>query len=47
MDKPVRRSPEVDLKLDYTGFVINDEFVYGYGLDLKDYDRNLTDILYV
>lgn len=47
LDKPARRSPEVDLKLDYTGFVINDEFVYGYGLDLKDYHRNLTDILYV
>ena len=45
--KPARRNPEVELNLTYTGFVIGDEFVYGYGLDLKEYDRNLTDILYV
>lgn len=47
LDKPSRRNPDVDLTLTYTGFVIGDEFVYGYGLDLKDYERNLTDILYV
>lgn len=47
LDKPGRRNPDVDLTLTYTGFVINDEFVYGYGLDLKEYDRNLTDILYI
>ena len=47
LDKPARRNPEVDLTLTYTGFVINDEFVYGYGLDLKELERNLTDILYV
>ena len=47
LDKPARRNPEVDLKIDYTGFVINDEFVYGYGLDLKEFERNLVDILYV
>lgn len=45
LDKPFRREKQVDIT--YTGFVIKDEFVYGYGLDLKDYDRNLLDIKYV
>lgn len=47
LDKPARRNPEVVMENTYTGFVINDEFVYGYGLDLKEYERNLTDICYV
>lgn len=47
LDKPARRNPEVDLTINYVGFVINDEFVYGYGLDLKEFDRNLTDVYYV
>lgn len=45
LSKPARRQKEVDVK--YIGFTIDDKFVYGYGLDLKDYDRNKTDILYV
>ena len=32
---------------DSLNITIKDEFVYGYGLDLKDYERNLTEIRYV
>lgn len=39
LDKEVRR--EVDVRLKYTGFVIPDEFVFGYGLDIDEYYRNL------
>jgi hypoxanthine phosphoribosyltransferase len=39
MDKPSRR--EVDLKIDYCGFIIPDEFVVGYGLDFNEKYRNL------
>lgn len=39
LDKPARRNPDIDLTLTYTGFSINDEFVYGYGLDLKELER--------
>ena len=42
LDKPYRREKQNDIK--YVAFKIKDEFVYGYGLDLKDYDRNLVDI---
>lgn len=45
LDKPYRR--EKDYEIDFVGFTIKDEFVYGYGLDLKDYERNLTEIRYV
>lgn len=45
LDKPFRR--EKDMDITYVGFTIKDEFVYGYGLDLKDYERNLTEIRYV
>ena len=45
LDKPCRR--EKDNFIKYVGFQIRDEFVYGYGLDLKDYERNLEDIYYV
>lgn len=38
-DKPARRT--VDLKADYTGFVIPDEFIVGYGLDYAEKYRNL------
>ena len=31
LDKPSRR--EVDVKVDYTGFSVPDEFLVGYGLD--------------
>jgi hypoxanthine phosphoribosyltransferase len=42
LDKPERR--KVDVKVDYTGFVIEDEFVVGYGLDYAEKYRNLPDI---
>ena len=40
LDKPHRR--EVEIAVDYVGFEnIPDEFVVGYGLDYKEYYRNL------
>ena len=39
LDKPERRV--VDVKVDYTGFHIPDEFVVGYGLDYDQKYRNL------
>ena len=40
LDKPHRR--EVHIDVDYVGFVdVPDEFVVGYGLDFKEYYRNL------
>lgn len=39
LDKPERRV--VDVKVDYTGFAIPDEFVVGYGLDYDQKYRNL------
>ncbi len=39
MDKPARR--KVDLKADYAGFEVPDEFVVGYGLDFDEKYRNL------
>jgi len=39
LDKPERRV--VDVKADYTGFRIPDEFVVGYGLDYAQRYRNL------
>ena len=41
LDKPERRDPRVTLQPDYTGFVIPNEFVVGYGLDYDEYYRNL------
>ena len=41
LDKPERRNPAVTVKADYTGFVIPNEFVVGYGLDFNEYYRNL------
>ena len=41
LDKPSRRDPSVTLTPDYTGKVIPDEFVVGYGLDYANYYRNL------
>ena len=41
LDKPERRNPAVTVKPDYTGFVIPNEFVVGYGLDYNEYYRNL------
>lgn len=39
LDKPSRRT--VEIKGDYTGFEIPDEFVVGYGLDYDQHHRNL------
>ena len=41
LDKPERRKPNVTVKADYTGFVIPNEFVVGYGLDFNEKYRNL------
>lgn len=41
LDKPERRRPGVTVKADYTGFVIPNEFVVGYGLDFNEGYRNL------
>jgi hypoxanthine phosphoribosyltransferase len=42
LDKPSNR--EVEMKADYVGFSIPDEFVVGYGLDLAERYRNLPHI---
>ena len=39
LDKPDRR--EIDMKADWTGFEIPDEFVVGYGIDFAQRNRNL------
>lgn len=39
LDKPTGR--KVDIKSDYTGFVVPDAFVVGYGLDYAERYRNL------
>jgi hypoxanthine phosphoribosyltransferase len=45
LNKPSRRL--VDLPIDYIGFDIPDKFVFGYGLDLDEYYRNLPFIAVV
>ena len=42
LDRRGRR--EVEMKLDYVGFVVPDKFVIGYGLDLAQKYRNLPHI---
>jgi len=39
LDKPERRESEVDIH--YRGFSIPNKFVFGYGLDIDEYYRNL------
>ncbi len=39
LSKPSRR--QVDVKIDYVGFTIEDKFVVGYGLDYDEKYRNL------
>lgn len=39
LDKPDRR--QVDVRVDFVGFVIPDEYVVGYGLDIDQQYRNL------
>ena len=38
-DKPLRR--KVDIKPDYSGMIVHDEFIVGYGLDYDEKYRNL------
>jgi hypoxanthine phosphoribosyltransferase len=40
LDKVERR--EVEVPIHYRGFVIPDKYVFGYGLDVDEYYRNLT-----
>ena len=42
LDKPTRR--EVEIRADWTGFEIPDEFVVGYGIDYAQRNRNLAHI---
>ena len=39
LDKPERRKS--DIKVDYVGFVIEDKFIVGYGIDYAEKYRNL------
>lgn len=39
LDKPSRR--KVEVRVDYTGFQIEDKFVIGYGLDYNDHYRQV------
>ena len=41
LDKPERRKLGITLAPDYTGFIIPNEFVVGYGLDYDEHYRNL------
>ena len=41
LDKPECRRAGVTVTCDYTGFVIPNEFVVGYGLDFNEHFRNL------
>ena len=45
LDKTSRR--EVDVNIKYVGFDIKDKFVFGYGLDLDEYYRDLPYIAVV
>ncbi len=40
LDKPERR--EAAVPIDYLGFSIPNKFVFGYGLDIDEYHRNLS-----
>ena len=39
LDKPARR--EVDLEVDYSGFIVPNKYVVGYGLDYNGQYRRL------
>ena len=45
LDKPERR--EVEVPIDFRGFEIPNKFVFGYGLDMDEYYRNLPFIAVV
>lgn len=44
-DKPYKRA--VQIKADYIGKKIDDQFIVGYGLDLEEYGRNIEDIYFL
>ena len=41
LDKPERRKEGITLQCDWTGFVVPNEFLVGYGLDFNEHFRNL------
>jgi len=45
LDRPARREEQVNI--DFTGFVIPDRFVIGYGLDYAGLYRELPGIYYL
>ena len=45
LDKPERRT--VNIPVDYVGFVIEDKFIVGYGIDWAEKYRNLPYIGYI
>jgi hypoxanthine phosphoribosyltransferase len=45
LSKPSRR--QIDVRVDYVGFTIEDRFVVGYGLDFSEQHRNLPYIAVV
>lgn len=44
-DKPYKRV--INIKPEFIGMKIEDQFVVGYGLDLEDYGRNFEDLYYL
>lgn len=44
LDKPSGRKENLDLVVDYNGFIVPDAFLIGYGLDYKDIYRNVREI---
>lgn len=44
LDKPSGRKENLDLVVDYNGFIVPDAFLIGYGLDYKDIYRNVKEI---
>lgn len=45
LDKKESRQAGISITIDYSGFVIPNEFVVGYGLDFAEKYRNLPDIV--
>ena len=45
LSKPARR--KADIEADYTGFVVEDKFIVGYGLDIDQKYRNLPYISWI
>lgn len=47
VEKEVKRSSSVIVEADYTGVVVEDRYVFGYGMDYKGYLRNVPGIFAV